>query len=331
MVDPKVLKAYVESSGLSYKQNSISYIFTCPRCNKDQKLFLRKRDAKFICFYCSTTEGFRGRGEYCLAELLSIPVKVVQEKLYGAVSQESSVILYPDLQDFFGDDEITEEPPELPALQWDHNCHPIDHPHSKRGLQYLEGRGIPLEVARQYNLRYIPQERRVVFPVEMGDKLLGYQKRTIIPDKVWNEEQGRYLTTAKILSSTGIPRERALMFSNRLAGQKHAILTEGPIDAIKCHAVGGGNVCAMGKLVSRGQINLLRNHGIHRIYLALDPDAAEETSRLVREFSDIEVYLMQPTGKDLGEMSFEDVRELFLEAPRVSPSQLFVFLRRWHG
>lgn len=85
----------------------------------------------------------------------------------------------------------------------------------------------------------------------------------------------------------------------------------------------------MGKKISRGQIALIRQNGIRKVYLALDPDAWEETARLVRDFSDLEVFLMEPPAgkKDLGEMTLPEVHELFLAAPALNPTRLNVWLR----
>jgi hypothetical protein len=167
----------------------------------------------------------------------------------------------------------------------------------------------------------------VAFPVELEGRLVGFQERTVLKEtKLWSDELDRFTETPKVLSSKGIPREQLVMFGDRLAGVEHVVLCEGPIDAIKAHLC-GGNVATMGKAVSKGQIALLRANGIKKIYLALDPDAAEETARLAREFGDLEVYLMHaPAGyKDLGAMSMEAVRDLFTSAPRVNPGHIFVF------
>ncbi len=334
MLDNKILKKYIESSGLSFRQNSVSYIFDCPRCNKRNKLFLRKKDGRFVCWVCKETDNFQGKPEYALAELQVLPVSTVRASLYGEQEREGVVTLSLSLKDFFGeDDEVDEEATELASIAWPWNYYPIDDPqYSGRGAAYLAGRGISLELAMEYGLRYCPERRRVAFPIELGGRLLGFQERTVMSaTKFWDDERGEYLEMAKVLSSKGIPRDRTFMFADRLANQRHAVLCEGPIDAIKAHLC-GANVAAMGKAVSRGQLDFLRNQGIQRLYLDLDPDAADETSRIARQFADIELYSMQPSGyKDLGEMPLEAVRELFLSAPRIKPGRLFVYLDRKAG
>lgn len=341
--DPSLLREFLRESGLKFEEHAKSYVFTCPRCQKKRKLYIRKSDGRFVCWYCKETDNYQGRPEYALADLLGVSVRQVSTRLYGEGNAQVDLFLDLRVTDFFGDDEEVDadaSPP--PLLTWPFDYHPIEAPESARGAEYLRGRGVPLWVAKQYGIRYCPPRRRVVFPVQSHGALLGWhdpeegmvhgwQERTVLPHKFLDQE-GNEREIPKILSSTGIPRERTLMFADRLTGSDHAVLAEGPIDAIKAHFC-GGNVSPMGKAVSPGQMKLLLRAGVKRIYLGLDPDAAEETQRLVRDhFDDVELYTMAARVKgaeekpDLGAMDFADVYELFLGAPRVFAGQLFVFL-----
>lgn len=333
--DPDRLKDLVQGSGLSYRQNSRSYIFDCPKCGKKNKLFVMKTTGQFICWYCAEIDNFRGKPEYAFTELLQLPVHVVREKLYGynpsTVLDPLDVALDPGY--FFGDlDEIDIDAVEvIPTQAFPWHFYPIAHPMARKGRLYLEGRGIPVEVATRYDVRYSPIEGRVIFPVKQEGRLVGWQARLVGPSEIWSEEDQDFIKKPKVLTwPTALPRERLLMFAERLKGCKYAVITEGPISGIKLDLC-GANVATMGKAVSPGQIAILRNLGITRVYLALDPDAARETSRLVRELSDMEVFHMDsrlaPTpGEDPGELAFEDGLELFRNARREGPGSLFIFL-----
>jgi hypothetical protein len=322
-------------TGLVFKQNSRSYIFNCPLCKGKQKLFMRKNDGRFVCWKCKETSGYQGRPEFALADLLGQKVSQIAARLYGGAHIPVSVYLDVRLTDFFGDDDIGEDDDvedvvTLPRVQFPFDYYPIDHEFGARGAAYLDSRGVPLDIARQYNIHYWPEGRRVVFPVEAGGDLYGWQGRLIVPHQFIDEE-GNEREALKIQSSREIPRERVLMFADRLRGQEHAVLGEGPVDAIKAHLC-GGNVCPMGKAVGAQQMELLLNHGIKRFYSGLDPDAADEFMRLVRTyFDDVEIYqLVARVGgakekPDLGAMSFADVYELFRGAERVTAGQVFVF------
>ena len=333
--DPEVLREVVKSSGVSFHENKRSWIFTCPRCDGRKKLFIQKSDGRFVCWKCKETAGYQGRPEYALADLLGQSVREVVARLYGGAGVSVSVHLDVSIADFFGDADAEEEIPEqLPTVSWPYNYYPIDHPRSARGAAYLAQRGVPVEVARLYGVRYCPEQRRVVFPVESHGELYGWQGRLVVPHQ-YVDERGDPQEGMKIESSKEIPRERVLMFSDRLDGLEHVVLCEGPVDAMKAHLC-GGNVCTMGKAVSRGQMGLLLNHGVKRLYLALDPDAADEVQRLMREYyDDVEVYRMlarkgSEEKADLGAMTFEEVEGLFHRAERVGAGGLFVFLDEQH-
>lgn len=322
-IDTQLLKEIVEGSGLSYAQNNVSWIFTCPRCNKSKKLYLRKRDGRFVCWKCAETDNFKGRAEFALSELLGVPLKEIAEQLYGNVSLHTDMFLDLALEE---DKEFGQDEEDDFITKWPYDFYPIDATESKKGREYLIGRGIPVNMAKAYDLRYNPQARRVYFPVSRRGQLFGWQGRLVISNKY--EVDGVTKEVPKILSSIGIQRDRRLMFIDRIEGVGHAVLCEGPVDALKAHYC-KGNVATMGKAISRGQIKLLRSTGVKRIYLALDPDAAEETQRLVDELGSIvELYEMTPKDDrmDLGAMPFEDVYQLFLAAQPIDTGRIFIFL-----
>lgn len=344
--DEQTLGSFIKNASLSYRQNSRSYIFDCPRCHKKNKLYMEKRGGRFKCFFCADHEahGYQGRPEFALADLAHMPLHEVKRQLYGTEYTGTSVELDLQLTTFFGDeDEVDSDALVVPEMQFPWDYYPIDHEFSKRGLDYLATRGIDLDVAREYGLRYAPVKKRVIFPVEVGERLVGWQERIVIPTRHWDEERGKYRESAKMLSSKNIPTAQVVMFSNRLQGSKHVVVCEGPIDAIKAHLC-GGNVATMGKAVGMGQVETIRDPerltralvsnfkcgGIEKVYLALDPDAARETGRLIKEFSDMEVYLMTPPKgrKDLGEMDYPEVLDLFHSARRVGAGHLAIHFPR---
>lgn len=326
----------IENSGISYRQNSQSFIFVCPRCNKKDKLYIRKTDGRFVCFVCAEGEGkFKGKGEFALTELLQLPLGEVQRRLYGESFTGKMIedLLQLQLYDFYGDDDEIEEDVTgtLPTLLWPLDFFTIDDPRSARGLKYLEEeRGIPLALAKTYNLRYCPSQRRVIFPVEVRGRLIGWQARSIMPSGwgEWTDKEGAIHTTPKILGNKGLRREIALMYGDKLNGSEHAVICEGPIDGIKAHLC-GGNAVTMGKAVSDAQLKAIAYSGVKRVYLALDPDAAAEMDRICRALGHLELYHLLPLRgrKDLGEMTPEEVLGQFHKAPRIDAGMLFVYLR----
>lgn len=290
-----------------------------------------KETGRFVCWICRETEGYQGNPEFALADLLAIPIKQVKAKLYGEGGVTPTWI---DLQvkDLYNDPELIETSTvSLKNIVFPYDYYPIDHEFAVKGLAYLKSRGISLEIAQKYNLRYSPIEERVIFPVESKGNLYGWQGRLIVPDK-YVDSQGISRKRLKIKSSLGIPRDRTLMFSDQVTGN-HAILTEGPVDAIKADLC-SGNVACMGKAVTRAQVAILLNAGVKKLYLALDPDAADEIGRLVKTyFDDVELFEMLANNKgpnkaDLGAMDYEEVLDLFNSARKINPGRIFVYFKR---
>ncbi len=302
-----------------------SLLYDCPFCSKAKKLAVRRRDGRFACWSCRTTNGSEGDAERLLSMLFRITISDARDKLFGKEGPAQSFYLEPMLAEEVDEDEEVQWE-TLPSRSWEYHHYPIGEKGTDKGVAYLEGRGVSLEVAKQYGIRYSPIERRVIFPVEVGDTLVGWQGRLVVPH-TWTDEQGVPREGMKVLSSPGIPRDRVLMFQNRIVGS-HAVLTEGPFDAIKAHLC-GGNVASMGKMVSRGQLDVLRKKGIKTLYLGLDPDAADDTMRIIRNFAfDLDVKLLEPPKgyDDLGDAPIEAVYEAFCSAPTVKPWRMSIFL-----
>lgn len=322
----KALRELIETGGIPFRETSVSYIFDCPRCGKPDKLYMYKETGRFCCWICKETEGFQGRPEYALADLLSQPLATLRKKLYGIEAPQGVMYLDISLRDWFGDgDEVDEDASELAEQAIPLDFYPIDHKFGRRGLEYLRSRGVDLETAKRYELRYCPPQQRLIFPIGSRGRVYGWQARKVTATEIVDEETGEVFKTPKITTTKGLHKEQTLMFQDRMLGQEHVVFCEGPMDAIKADLC-GGNVATMGKAVSGAQIQLLRNSGVRKVYLALDPDAGQEIYRLSRELNgDLELYDMRAPEpfKDLGEMSASEVLSLFKSAEPIQAGRLF--------
>ena len=328
MFDPIRLKELIEGSGVAFRSNSVSFIFTCPRCHKKDKLYIRKTNGQFICFVCKEESGFSGRPEFALAEILCQPIHEIRVKLYGEATVKDYATLNLKLNTFGNEEPEEESEIVIPEVCWGWSQYEIDHQHATQGASYLERRGISTSIAKEYGIRYNSVERSITFPITYKGRMVGWQTRIIDSDRVWMEELGKHVHITKSLTSKNLPKHLCVMFEHRLEGSDHAVLCEGPIDALKAHQC-GGNIATMGKLVSRPQIELMKSHGVSKVYLALDPDASKEVGQLAQDLKeDFELYDMRPPAphKDLGEMEMGAVLELFKTAPKVKPGQLFLHL-----
>jgi 5S rRNA maturation endonuclease (ribonuclease M5) len=333
------LRDFIDSSGLRPRTSQASYIFDCPRCGKAEKLYMFSDSGRFVCWVCNDTSGFRGKPEYALTELTGQPIQKIRKALYGTTSPTVEAFFDFELTNWFSDDETFDDIPEidkLPTVFWGPGCYPIDHPMARIGANYLESRGISLEVAKSYGIYYNGAKMRVLFPIQYKGNLYGWQGRAVGVTEYTDPETGKVSRIPKALTAPeGLKKERLVCFADQMTGSDQVIISEGPIDAIKmrlCSPDGimpAGNVATLGKGVSQAQINLIKYSGASRVYLALDPDAASSTERLIKEFSPyMEVYVMEVPKpyEDFGEMTAEDVRTVYLKTKPVIPGQMYLYL-----
>lgn len=327
-LNSKVLEELIRASGVPFRENAVSYIFECPKCQKKDKLYLRKSDGRFVCWRCKETDGYQGRPEYALTDLTGRPLKELRKVLYGLEETQSSKYIEVKLIDFFGDgDPIDEEADELVPTSWPFDFYPIDHKFAKRGLDYVAGRGLNLEMALKIGLRYCPPQQRVFFPITIGGYLYGWQGRAVGPTEYVDPDTGAAYSIPKAITLKGFRRDLTLMGQDNLTGSKAACLFEGPFDWAKGHLC-PGTVASLGKAVSKKQIALIRNSGVEDLYLALDRDAASETRRLIQEFYDVRCWDMRvpKTEEDHGAMTPEAVLALHRSATRLSRATAVVFV-----
>lgn len=341
-IDQQALATLIKNSGIPFRENATSYVFTCPRCEKKDKLAMYKDSGGFVCYYCRVN-GFKGRAEYALTELLGTHIGEIRKKIYGSDVPPTLDYLDIQLEDVWGEDEDSMPPPavaiQAQEVSWAPDFVGIDQPEAfVKGARYLHSRGLTPEHVRTYDIKYSPVDQRVVFPVKVGGKLLGWQARYIQATERWDAMQERVIRTPKILTSQSLigKGQRWLMFQDRLEGSEHCVLTEGPITAIKAHKC-GGNVASMGKAVSVHQLEIIRRQ-CKKLYIALDPDAGEQIARLVSDlYDDMEIYLLQPpqnfldldsseNDRDLGDMSQDDVYELFRAAKPEPRGKIYISL-----
>lgn len=329
-VNKDEIKYILQEAGVSFKTNSRSFIMSCPRCRKKEKLYIRQYDGRFVCWYCKEIDNFQGRPEYALAELSNLTLNEICSRLYGEdvdLHNNDYIIFKPE--DFLDDEEIELSSEDVLApIVFTPDILPLDSEHCSVGVAYLESRGVGFELANKYGVRYSPSKRRVVFPVKYGSELYGWQGRTVSENKeYWDDEEEIFVTIHKALTSVGLKKDKALMFRDNLVNSPHCVLCEGPFDGIKADLC-GGNVVTMGKAVSNAQLNMIRNHGVKKIYLALDPDAASEMRRILEYFKDLELYDMRPPrGSDLGKMTCRAVKYLFDNATKIDNTKILVYIK----
>jgi hypothetical protein len=342
MVDQAALARLIKDSGVAYRENATSYIFQCPRCLKKDRLAMYKESGRFRCHHCHV-DGFKGRPEFALVELLSLPLKEICKRIYGSEIPDTMGFLDLQLDDYWGEDEDSYPAPQVivtpSEVIWPPDFVGMEDPHAfVKGARYLHSRGITAEHVAQYDLKFSPIDQRVIFPVKIDGKLIGWQARYIGETKVWLEEEQRFKNIPKIITSSSLigKGQRWLMFQDRLKGSPHCVLAEGPVSALKAHLC-GGNVASMGKGVTQLQLEFIKK-SCKKLYIALDPDAGEMIAKLAYDlYEDLEIYLLTPpqnfldldspeNDKDLGNFQDKEVYEVFRTAQPEPRGKLYISL-----
>ena len=222
---------------------------------------------------------------------------------------------------------VSFEDAQIPTIPWpEPHMMSVDSDYAVEAHKYLESRGVTRKMAAKYGMTFSAEKRRVYFPITMNGRVVGYQGRAI--DKVD--------AAFKVRNNDGFRRERIVMFLDNVAPGSHAIIAEGPFDALKFDQVGGA-VCTMGKEVTDFQVEAIADRQPSRVYLALDDDAAKEMNQLVNKFQcpvyRIEVPKSCKTrchvfGKkaDFGECTLEEATQAFHEAYEVDTTSIILHL-----
>ncbi len=326
--DPDALKAVIEAGNADFVQNSMAYIFDCPRCGKSRKLYVRKEDGRCRCWVCQH-DGVDGRAEVAMVLLYGHSWSHWEAILRGGSTSLGALNV--EWHDHFGQEEDLIMPkPEFYGWEWPPDVFPCASAEGSRGMAYLQSRGLAEAVVAAHGIRYRPRDNRVIFPFHLNGELVGWQARLCGPDVRTDSVTGKSYKIPKALTELqpGIPGNY-VMFGDGLRTSMHCILAEGPMDALKAHLC-GGYVAALGKgMVSQNQLKWIAAR-VSRLYIALDPDASQDILRICRDASfDMETYLLMPPGagrekKDLGECTPEEVLEAFRKAPKINGNNMIL-------
>lgn len=319
-LNQEALRELIEGGTAPFKSTRRSWILWCPepQCQR-QKLYVEKTSGMSRCFRCGTG----GWANWALARVYNRSPEELDELLYGIVST-GTVIASGALQisDFWGEEEpetaiLPSEPKFPPVMARDPMWLDIADPAAAAGATYLRNRGIPLGVAAEYGLGFNVADQRVLFPVVVQGKMRGWQGRYIHATELMGDG-GKIIRIPKVMT-VGKLGKLCYMFQDRLQGSRYAILTEGPLDAMKCHLL-GGNVASMGKDVSTRQLDLIVRSGVKALYIGLDRDADKQVGHIVRTlYGVLDLYRLLPPKyrDDLGDCTMAEVEDQFRTAEKM--------------
>lgn len=185
---------------------------------------------------------------------------------------------------------------------------------------YLESRGFSRKIVEEYHAgvgestgRYM--SNRVVFPIRnMRGEIIGFTGRTLLDD--W-KQRGH----PKWLHSRDYDAKNNLFNIDRAAPYiretETAIIVEGPLDVLRLEDAGVRNsVAVLGKTLFNEQMTILMNVPAFKLVLALDNDTAGKhgmaaAHKTVQGFFDVELLSLPKSKNDIGDLTTEEIREIF--------------------
>lgn len=310
------------------KENYRSYIYNCPVCKSKEKLYIDKRSGRAICFRqkdidCPTSSTALIDVVCALTEE---PLESVESKYFDILKErkwnnfKSNFSSSEDLESLDGlkieDNDFNvfkylDTPkakpttPQLDAIQIPHDFYPLHSPEAMLGAEYLATRGLNINALAKYDIRFSPTLNRVIFPVIMDGKWVGWQARTIYKN-----------VEPRMLNLAGEWKSKSVMFYDNVLRSDFVIIAEGAVSALKWEKV-GSFVATMGKTVSQTQLHLILKGHIKEVYLAFDPDAYADADKIAERIRRINpkvkiFWLPVPKGKeDFGDCSYDECVDVF--------------------
>lgn len=326
---------FLQENGLPFVEKNRTFSgVPCPLCGREDKFSILKANGHTVCYRASCDYGKRSFVGFIQAvsggtldEALAI-LRSEKNEYQGILEDGLQIDI--DIKDHFEDLESDEmlflnDLKTIKYPEW--YMVKISSPEARDGLEYLQSRGVTLEVAESLEITYSPFYQRVYFPIKMNGNYYGFQGRAV--KKVSDKD--------RIRNSEGFNRDSLVMFADNLLENKEVIIAEGPFDGIKFNKV-GGFVSTMGKEITDKQIQVIMSYKPEKVFLALDDDAAYEMNRLIEKIS-LPIYkidvpescvqrcLKEGKKADFGECTFEEAEQAKLNAKPLMKQSLLVYLK----
>lgn len=142
----------------------------------------------------------------------------------------------------------------------------------ERSRKYLLGRDVSAEAAHDLDLRFDPDNRRILFPVyDFEKKLFGFTGRTILPPSRLSRKH------PKVKDYAGLRKELCLLGEHLIDDDKPILVVEGLFALARMITIGAREFCnpvaTMGSYLSDHQRDILVDRGLP-VYFLYDNDKA---------------------------------------------------------
>lgn len=335
ILDKLDIEAYLDREGIDYRHAHGSSgaqlnLKTCPCCGGDKwKVFLSVESGLGNCFSGSCEMKFN-KWKFIKAHTnlggreMMEHIKAVGIEIGWRPPRKSVVAVHTDIKDL-----------KLP--------HSFPLPIKGRNLAYLANRGISLDIAKYFHLRYC-QKGLFKYRADERDRYVPFDQRIIIPifdlDGTMVSFQGRDITgTAekKYLFPNGFSSTGEHLYNgHNVHGTKRVVVGEGSFDVMAQKIALDEDpdlrdvvpVGTFGKHLSINQLekfSLLKDRGVEEVTFMWDgelaaTDAAIDAALQVRGLGLRARVAMLPEGCDPNEVPTEVVRRAYWSAKAISLS-----------
>jgi DNA primase len=277
------LEEILSEQGVSFAPTASGWltIDSCFNCGKAKKLAINAESGVFSCYKC----GVKGGAANFLTNVLTISWKEACTILYGKNRAQS-------IKDEYDETEfqvvttgtknrkkrkvVLPKPVPRPGYMKDLKAGDTD------AVNYLEGRGIPFEVASEIGLWHWESGKRIVFAIQLDGALYGHVAR----DYGGESEK-------KVLNLAGTWRSFTVWNYDAAREADEVVVAEGIFSAIKGGGVGlpstgpskVSGIALLGKSATPGQLEVIKTLNAKKIYICLDVGTDEEQWRLFKQLS----------------------------------------------
>lgn len=340
ILDKLEIDAYLDREGVEYRETRGSKglqlnLRECPVCGGDKwKVFINAETGLGNCFSGSCEKKYN-KYEFIKAHTglagrdLMTHIEQVGEEIGWRPPRKTAKTFKSDLKDLII--------PKSIAL-----------PHEGRTLKYLEDRGINIEIAKYFRLRYC---HKGYFKYMVGDeeRFMPFHKRVIIP--VYDEAgkmvsfQGRDITgeaEKKYLFPPGFASTGQYIFNaHNVTDAKCVVVGEGVFDVMALKIALDQDeglrdvvpIGTFGKHISEEQLLVFeefKNRGVERVTFMWDgevkaTDDAVDSALKVKALG-LKVFIaFLPNGKDPNEVSADVVRACYYGAKELTATSAIAF------
>ena len=155
-------------------------------------------------------------------------------------------------------------------------------------VKYLEGRGISFEIQQKFDIRYCPERKMVMIPIRIGDKIVGFKGRKIVPC----DKRFKFFNTPNM--------EKPLFCLDKVEKGTAVFITEAEIDCLTLWSWGLEAISILGSHITPFQVDQLRHSNVTRVIVALDNDEVGKKAsiQLLDDLKDLNIDIQLLTYKE---------------------------------